>query len=280
MEEGVSNDILKFADDSKLWGSVNTKEDILKMQDDLNSLSSWSRNNCMPFNVAKCKVMHLGRKNKKAVYKLMDQVIDETIEEKDLGVHFGETFKPSTNCNKVVKSANKIMGLIRRSISNKSVEGMMILYKTLIRPILDYCVPVWRPYAKKDIQSLERIQKRFTKMINGCKRKSYMERLQKVGISTVEDRYNRADMIQVYKVLTDRNNIYPTNFLVRNNRVSRSNSLKLYKKRANLRISRHSFTFRVIDRWNALPDDVVLSNDVNSFKGRFDNLTRVTRGQV
>ena len=107
-----------------------------------------------------------------------------------------------------------------------------------------------------------------------------MERLQKLGISTLEDRYNRADIIQVYKVMTDRKNIYPPNFLVRNDRVSRSNSLKLYKKRGNLKISRHSFTFRVIDRWNSLPDHVVLSNDVNSFKGRFDNLTRITRGQV
>src|SRR6266516_4567772 len=118
----------------------------------------------MPFNVGKCRVMLLGVKNMKAKYKLLVQSIEETIEEKDLGVIFSDTFKPTINCSKANKSANKIVGMIRRNIINKTQGEMLILYKALIRPTLIYCIPVWRPYFRKDIQ-LERIQKRFTKMI-------------------------------------------------------------------------------------------------------------------
>ena len=61
--------------------------------------------------------------------------------------------------------------LIRRKIANKSKEGMLILYKTLVRPIVDYCTPVWRPYLRKDVNKIEKIQKRFTKMLLECRGK-------------------------------------------------------------------------------------------------------------
>ena len=123
--------------------------------------------------------------------------------------------------------------MIRRNITNKTEEGMMILYKTLVRPVLEYCLPVWRPYYKGDIEKIEKVQKRYTKMIKGCKGKKYEERLDKLGVMSLEDRQLRADLIQVYKILNDNQNIYPPNFLVRNDRISRGNSLKLFKKRGN-----------------------------------------------
>src|SRR3954468_20356342 len=103
-------------------------------------------------------------------YRLMGQVIPVTREEKDLGVFFLIlSNQVRMNCNKDSKTANKISGMIRRNITNRSSEGMLILYKTLVRPVLDYCIPVWRPYTKKDMLKLEKVQKRFTKMIEGYK---------------------------------------------------------------------------------------------------------------
>jgi len=113
---------LKFADDSKLWGSANTEEYKIKIQNDLNILSDWAKINHMPFNVSKCKVLHIGNKNNRADYKLMEQNITETTEEKDLGAYFTNTFKSRLNCSKVQKSSNNIMGLIRRNVLNKSVN--------------------------------------------------------------------------------------------------------------------------------------------------------------
>ena len=213
LETNVSSNLLKFADDTKVWGKVDTIEDRNLLQKDLDILGDWSSLNGMPFNVNKCKVLHVGRKNVSADYTLMGVTIPMATEEKDLGVFFSNKFKPSFNCNKASKAANKIVGLIRRNITNKVSEGMLILYKTVVRPILDYCIQVWRPFTKKDIKILESVQKRYTKMIDGCKDKSYEQRLRKLNLTTLKDRHYRADMIQVFRILNDNNDIYPENFL-------------------------------------------------------------------
>ena len=130
LDDRLINRVLKFADDTKIWGRVNSNEERSLMQEDLRILSEWSDSNAMPFNVSKCKVMHLGKKNIKGEYVLKGQKLTKTNEEKDLGVFFSESYKPSLNYNKVSKSANKIIGLIRRNIVNKTKESMLILYKT------------------------------------------------------------------------------------------------------------------------------------------------------
>ena len=191
-----------------------------------------------------------------------------------MGVYFGESFSPSLNCSKVCKAAQGVMGLIKRNIKNRSKDGMLILYKTLVRPLLDYCSQIWKPYLRKDITLVERIQKRYTKMIDGCKKMKYEKRLEFLNLTTMEDRHKRADMVQVYKILNDKLNIYPRDFLMLSDRKGRKNSLKLYKKRVNKELSKHGFTFRIIEQWNALPDQVVLAESVNEFKGGFDHLTR------
>jgi len=279
LEENVSNNMLKFADDSKLWGRVNSPEEVTSMQEDLIKLGEWSDKNSMPFNVSKCKVMHVGRKNSREKYKLKGQQILETKEEKDLGVVFNESFKPSINCNKVSKSANKVIGLIKRTISNKTAEGMLILYKTLVRPIVDYCISVWRPFTKKDKEKLEKVQRRYTKMIIGCRGKTYEQRLDKLRLTTLDQRHYRADMVQVFKILKDQKNIYPTDFLTLSKRSGRINCMKLYKKRSCLDVSKHCFTSRVVDQWNILPDRVILATDVNDFKSRLDHHMRGVRGR-
>jgi len=85
LEANVTNNILKFADDSKLWGRADTKEDCRSIQKDLDNLSEWAKTNHMPFNVSKCKVLHVGKKNSEVEYSLMGQKIPVTNEEKDLG---------------------------------------------------------------------------------------------------------------------------------------------------------------------------------------------------
>ena len=112
-------------------------------------------------------------------------------------------------------------------------------------------------------------------MIVGCKSLSYEQRLKKLSLTTLEERHSRADLIQTFKVLSDKKEIYPAEFLTRVSRESRGNSMKLYKKRNSLELSRHSFASRVVDLWNNLPDTVVLSADVNDFKSRLDYHMRV-----
>ena len=121
------------------------------------------------------------------------------------------------------------------------------------------------------------VQRRYTKMVNVCKGFSYEARLKKLGLTTLESRYIRADMILVFKILGENKNIYPRDFLTLSAKVGRGNSRKLYKDRCNLNNTRNSFTHRVVDQWNKLPDEVVMSSDVNEFKGKFDYWMRCAR---
>src|SRR6266516_17722 len=94
LEENLYNSLLKFADDTKLWGRVNTKDEVLRMHADLETLSKWSDKNEMPVNISKCKVMHIGKKNSKEVYMLKGQGIEEVKEERDLGVFSQKVSNP------------------------------------------------------------------------------------------------------------------------------------------------------------------------------------------
>ena len=147
---------------------------------------------------------------------------------------------------------------------------MLTLYKTLVRPLLDYCSPVWSPYRKNDIMKIEKIQKRYTKMIEGCKSLSYGERLERLSLTTLEVRRHRADLIQVFKIINDEGRTYPNDFFTFRERTGRKNTMKIYKKRVNSDLEKNGFVFRVVEPWNALPNDIVTSKDEIIFTCKLD----------
>ena len=98
-------------------------------------------------------------------YKLGDAVLGKTTQEKDFGVTFSADMKVSEQCGIAASKGNQIPGLTRRTITYKEKQLIVPLYKAIVRPHLEYCIQAWRPYRKKDIDKLERIQRRATKMI-------------------------------------------------------------------------------------------------------------------
>jgi hypothetical protein len=161
----------------------------------------------MQFNVDKCAVIHMGRQNQQLEYNLGNCKLKKVTVERDLGVIMDNSGKFSEQCRTVVKSANCTLGLIRRNITCKSKNIKVRLYKALVRPKLEFCVQAWRPFLRKDIENLERIQHRATKMIEECKGLSYENRLKITGLTTLEDRRNRGDMIEVFKIIRGIDNI-------------------------------------------------------------------------
>ena len=85
-------------------------------------------------------------------------------------------------------------------MAHKKPEIMVRLYKTLVRPHLEYCVSAWSPHYIKDKELLERVQHRFTRMIKEVRGKDYLDRLKELNLWTLEERRNRADFVELLKM--------------------------------------------------------------------------------
>ena len=107
-------------------------------------------------------MLHFAYKNMNNIYTLGDELINTENEEKDLRVIVSDTSKPRSQCIAAVKSANKTLGMIKRTFANRDSKIILKLYQSLVRPKVAYCVQAWRPYLKKDIDLLEQVQKRAT----------------------------------------------------------------------------------------------------------------------
>ena len=104
---GLVSKISKFAYDTKLGIKADKFEGVKQLQEDLNKIGEWSLKWQMPFNVDKCKVMHIGHKNINAKYELLGKEIESCQQEKDLGVIITNDLKPSRQCIEAEKKAKK-----------------------------------------------------------------------------------------------------------------------------------------------------------------------------
>ncbi|GAB0179896.1 cAMP-dependent protein kinase inhibitor alpha [Grus japonensis] len=134
---------------------VDTLEGRDAIQRDLDRLERWARANCMKINKAKCKVLHMGRRNPKHNYRLGGEWIEISPEEKDLGVVIDENLNMAWQCALTAQKANRVLSCIKRGITSRSREVILPLYSTLIRPHLEYCIQLWGPQYRRDMELLE-----------------------------------------------------------------------------------------------------------------------------
>jgi len=139
LEHGIKNMVYKFADDTKVLAQVHSDAEPTKLQEDLGKLTEWAKKWQMSFNTKKCKVMHVGRTNQKFTHVMDGQTLDTVDSEKDLGVMISSDLKSSNQCIQACSKANKMLGMIKRTISYKKPKIMVRLYKTLVRQHLEYC---------------------------------------------------------------------------------------------------------------------------------------------
>ena len=178
-------------------------------------------------------------------YKMGDTVLGRTTQQKDLGLKFSADINVTEQCGIAASKGNTILGLIRRNIMYKDKQLIVPLYKAIVIPHLEYCIQEWRPYRKKVIYKLERIQRRATKMIPQLIDLSYESRLLQCGLKTLETRLLRRNRIEVLKIVNgyedvDRNMF----FKLKEGSKTRGHKAALVKEQFRLAMRKYSLSHR------------------------------------
>ena len=197
--------------------------------------------------------------------------LEYTNEEKDLGVIIDNSLLFEQQSEAAINKANRNLGSIRRSFKYIERDVMLNLYKSLVRPHLEYGNTVWSPKLKRTVKSLEAVQRRATKMVPQLAHLPYIERLRQLKLPTLVYRRHRGDLIQVYKILSRKYDLDDGAFF--QNPVdtrTTGHSHKVFKQRANSSTCRNFFSCRVTELWNELPDAIGTAPNTDIFKERLD----------
>ena len=192
LDNGISSDISKFADDSKIDRIIRSEFDVKDLQGD-----DWVVRWHMEFNHEKCRVINIGRENPHNRFNI-SKVIRNRSECERFWVYRSD-LHPRKQCIEVRNRANRVLGFIARSVKSRSAEAILKLYLALVRPHLSYVVLFWSPYYKMNVGLLESVQRRMIKMIEGICNSSYERRLNLLKLHSLERRRVREDLIEVFK---------------------------------------------------------------------------------
>ena len=146
----------------------------------------------------------------------------------------------------------------------------MALYKSLVRPHLEYGMQFWRPHLQKDVNRMESVQRVATKMISGLHYKAYEDRLKDLNMYTLEERQDRGDMIEMFKYLHGINVQGESLFQLKASSATRGHGMRVKGDRFRSDMRKYFFTERVVDPWNSLPVEVVEMRTVTEFKKAWD----------
>ena len=279
LPQGLSCSSKLFADDTKLYMEINPEGDENCLQDNIFSACDWANKWEMTFNSTKCKTLCIGKKDPGDFYvKNNDGTIskiERITNQKDLGVIFDQDLSFQQHISAKVNLANRNLGIIRKKFTYMNKMMFLQLYKSLVRPHLEYASVIWTPKFKKDRIAIENVQRRATKIVRPISHLSYPERLKILGLPSLEYRRERSDLIQTYKLLQAIDITSKPILKKMEDRGTRGHCYKLYKTRFKSNVKRNCFSNRIVDSWNKLPNDIVTSPTVNTFKSRLNKQWKV-----
>jgi hypothetical protein len=241
---------------------VKDSEDLQK---DLQKLTSWQNKWQMRFNASKCYV----------TYKLCDQTLEIVDSHPYLGVHLQNDMKWDTQVAHATSKASRILGLIKRNLSNCSEQLKSTAYTSLVRPHTEYAATAWDPHTKAHCKQLERIQRnaaRFVKHNYSKSEGTVTKLLQDLEWPSLQSRRSAARLTLMYKMNNDLISIPSDQYLtpVTRQGLRRKNTNTFQQPHCRINTYKNSYFPRTIREWNELPETAVQAKSVDSFKSHLD----------
>ena len=282
--DNITNSTLSsYADDSKASKEIKSIDDGEKLQADVNKLYNWTSGNLMEFNSSKFEVLRIGRnKNLKEeiTYKTPEgDTIPETELARDLGVYHNSSGNYSDHIKLKAAKAKQISGYVLRTFITRKPEPMLILFKSLVLPIIEYSCIVWNPHTQYEISQLESVQRNFTCRLDGMQDLNYYQRLKALNIYSAERRRDRYLLNYIFKVIHGRvpNPGLSYKWSLRRGKVLTTPSVQSSKPSRAATLLHHSFTRRAPRLFNALPKSLRSIPDdtpVDTIKRGIDKLLK------
>jgi hypothetical protein len=234
----VRSSWVMYADDMKIY---NDSLNYQMLFNDISNISKWASDWQLPLNIGKCTVLHIGDKNPCHGYYLGGVELLKSSSCLDLGVLVTSNLSWSEHTSYVVKRANKIVYLLSKTFTKTTLAVTAKLIKSYVRPVLEFGHGVWAPNLKRDIDLLESVQRRATRIPFGRNRPEYSERISLMNLPLLSDRRKRGDVILVHQALTgDKNSSIKHLFPLNDGGRTRGHDLKLAKD--NFRTSARQIT--------------------------------------
>ena len=258
-----------FADDLKLYSSIDKSDDCLSLQCALDKLAAWSSEWQLNVNIEKTYILHIGSINSCAKYYYNGNEVKSCTSIRDLGVTVDSKMNFDRHIENIVRDAYIRVGVLFNGFISRDLNLMKKAYTTFIRPVIEYASSVWCPYKQKHIVAIEKVQRHFTRRIPALRDLSYGERLGLIELETLELRRLKCDLILYYKILTG---ISPLSCEHYFNYVNHGRSTRLQDKYVlqkpfcRNKLIENDFFVRRIDCWNSLPDNVKHCDSLYKFK--------------
>ena len=191
--------------------------------------------------------------------------------QKDLGIWIQNDLKWHSQVCSAASKGNRILGQVLHGIKFRTQTVIKLLYTSLVRPHLEYAIPVWCPYLEKDKRILEAVQRRATRAISGFRDLNYNDRQKALNLTNLTERRMRGDLIQMFKAKRNIDHVKWQSPLTFSSRSTRGHPNKIKREIIKNCAQRyHFFTNRVVNGWNKLEVDAVEAQSCDIFKAKID----------
>lgn len=281
-DAGCSSQLKLYADDAKLYRHVESLDECSILQDDLQKLDVFFGEWQLKVNTNKCEVIHLGFNNNESDYFLNDTSLPVNIECRDLGITISSDNRVRKHCSNIVRNAYFSSKQLKLGFSCTILDFQIYMYKTYVRPLLEYNSQIWSPYLISDINLVEKVQRSFTKRLPGMAALSYLQRLSRLQLESLESRRIFNDLVLFHKIVHGLVDVDVHEFVTFNANNTRGHSLKVNIQYSRINFRKNYFINRTSPIWNGLPRNVVEASSSNLFKTRLRDidLTVYCRGRA